>query len=244
MKRVLRISILAILAFAIILLVRLPASWLRGFLPPGVTCGDVSGTAWNGSCAGLAYNGAPAGDLKWLVHPGALLRLKLGAYVDLTRGGDFVRGDIEVGRDKAIAASNLQAQMPLDRPFLPQLSSNYTGNISVNLAHLRFEQNAVAAIEGQVQATDLYSQRDRVALGSYSASFPQAAPGSEPVGQLMTLSGPIDFTGTIKLTRAPGWELAGNLRVKPETPAAFRDQLQYFPENPDGTRQVGLEGTF
>jgi hypothetical protein len=95
-----------------------------------------------------------------------------------------------------------------------------------------------------VQATDLYSQRDRVALGSYSASFPKTEPGREPVGQLTTLGGPIDFTGTIKLTRAPGWELAGNLRVKPETPAAFRDQLRYFPENPDGTRQVGLEGTF
>jgi len=244
MKRVLRISILAIIAFAVILLVRLPASWLKGFLPPEVACGEISGTAWNGACTGFAYNGAPAGDLTWLVHPGALFRLKLGGYVDLTRGRDFVRGDVEVGRNDVLVATNLQAQMPLDRPFLPQLASNYTGNISVNLSHLRVENNVVVAIEGQVQATDLYSQRDRVALGSYSATFPKTAPGSDPVGQLTTLGGPIDFNGTIKLTRAPGWELAGNLRVKPETPPAFRDQLRYFPENPDGTRQVGLEGTF
>jgi hypothetical protein len=244
MKRVLRITILAILAFAVILLVRLPASWLKGFLPPEVSCGEISGTAWNGACTGLAYSGAPAGDLKWLVYPGAFFHLKFGGYIDLTRGGDFARGDVEVGRDKVLVATNLQAQMPLDRPFLPQFKSNYSGNISVNLSHLRVENNAVVAVEGQVQATDLYSQRDRVALGSYSASFPKTAPGAEPIGQLTTLGGPIDFTGTIKLTRAPGWELAGNLRVKPETPQAFRDQLRFFPENPDGTRQVGLEGTF
>jgi hypothetical protein len=244
MKRVLRISILAILAFAAILLVRLPASWLKGFLPPEVACGEISGTAWNGACLGFAYNGAPAGDLKWQVHPAALFGLKFDGYVDLTRGSDFVRGDVEVSRDKTIVANNLQAQMPLDRPFLPQLRSNYSGNISVNLAHLRVEKNAVASIEGQVQAMDLYSQRDRVALGAYSATFPRTPPGTEPVGQLMTLGGPIDFTGTITLTRAPGWVLSGNLRVKPETPQAFRDQLRYFPENPDGTRQVGLEGTF
>jgi hypothetical protein len=244
MRRALRISILAILAFAVILLVRLPASWLTGFLPPEVTCRDVSGSLWNGACAGFAYNGSPAGDLKWVVHPGDFFRLKLGGYIDLTRGTDFVRGDVEVGRDKTIVATNLQAQMPLDRPFVPQLASAYSGNISVNLGHLRVENNVVTAIEGQVQATDLYSQRDRVSLGAYSASFPRTAPGAEPVGELMTLGGPIDFTGTIKLTRAPGWELAGTLRVKPETPPAFRDQLRFFPENPDGTRQVGLEGTF
>jgi hypothetical protein len=244
MKRILRISILAILAFAVILLVRLPASWLKGFLPPEVSCGEISGTAWNGACVGLAYGGAPAGDLKWLVYPGALLRLKFGGYLDLTRGNDFARGDVEVGRDKVLVATNVQAQMPLDRPFLPQLKSSYSGNISVNLAHLRVENNAVVAIEGQVQGTDLYSQRDRVALGAYSASFPKTPPGADPIGQLTTLGGPIDFTGTIKLTRVPGWELAGNLRVKPETPQAFRDQLRFFPENPDGTRQVGLEGTF
>ena len=47
MKRVLLISLLAILAFATILIVRFPASWLSGFLPPEVACGELSGTAWN-----------------------------------------------------------------------------------------------------------------------------------------------------------------------------------------------------
>ncbi len=43
MKRTLWITLLAIVGFAIILLVRMPASWLLGFLPPNIQCADVLG---------------------------------------------------------------------------------------------------------------------------------------------------------------------------------------------------------
>ena len=120
MKRTLRFSILAILAFAIILLVRLPASWVGGFLPPGIVCTDISGTAWDGSCSGLVYNGAAVGNLTWELHPAALLHGKLAAFVDLTRGEEFLRGEIEAGRGGRYGAHNLQAQMPLDPPLVPE----------------------------------------------------------------------------------------------------------------------------
>ena len=244
MKRAIRISILAILAFAIILLVRLPASWVKGFVPPAVACSEIAGTAWNGSCTGLAYNGAPLGTLNWELHPLALFRGKVSAFLDLTRGQDFVRGDIEMGSGQTYVAHDLQAQMPLDPPLLPQLGSGFAGNVSVNLAYLKVEKNLVTAIEGQVQGTSLYSKADRVALGGYSLTFPKAAGGGEPVGQLASLDGPLDFEGTLKLTRAPGWEVHGKARVKPETPPAFVEQLKFAAQDPDGRRQIDLEGTF
>jgi len=245
MKRTLRISILAILAFAIILLVRLPASWIKGFLPPSITCAEIAGTAWNGSCSGIAYNGAPLGNLNWELHPLALFRGKVAAFVDLTRGENFIRGDIEVGSGNRYVAHDLQAQMPLDPPLLPQLNSGYAGNISVNLANLQVEKNLLTAIEGQVQATSLYSKRDRLALGGYSATFPKAAAGSEPVGQVQSLEGPVDFEGTIKLTRQPGYLLDGKIRTKPETPPSFTQQLAFLgPPDAQGFRPLTLEGTF
>jgi general secretion pathway protein N len=245
MKRTLRISILAILAFAIILLVRLPASWLKGFLPPGITCADVAGTAWNGSCSGIAYNNAALGNLNWELHPLALLRGKVAAYVNLTRGGQFVRGDFEMASGESYIAHDLQAQMALDPPLLPQLDSGYSGNLSVNLQYLKLEKNLLAAIEGQVQATSLYSKRDRLALGGYSATFPKAAAGSEPVGQVSSLEGPVDFEGTLKLTREPGWVLDGKIRTKPETPQALVQQLAYLgAPDAQGFRPLSLAGTF
>jgi hypothetical protein len=247
MKRTFRISILAILAFAIILLVRLPASWVKGFAPPGITCTELSGTAWAGSCSGLAYNGAPLGSLNWELHPLALFRGKVAAFVDLTRGNDFLRGDIEVGSGRSYVAHDLQAQMPLDPPLLPQLDSGYSGNISVNLEYLRVRKNLIGAVQGQVQATSLYSKRDRMALGGYSVTFPRAPAGNEPVGQVMSLDGPVDFQGTLKLTHRPqpGWLLSGKVRTKPETPRALVQQLAYLgAPDAEGFRPLSLEGTF
>ncbi len=244
MKRVLLISFLAILAFAAILLVRLPASWITGFLPPGVGCGEIAGTAWNGTCARLAFNGAPLGNLTWELHPSALLRLKVAAYVDLTRGDDFIRGDIELGGRETYVAHDLQAQMPLDPPLLPQMSSGYSGAVSLNLAHLRVEKNVIAAIEGQIETTSLVSLRERMAIGSYSVTFPKAAPGQEPVGQLMSLEGPVDFQGTLKLTRAPGWAVSGKVRTKPETPPGLARQFEFLAADAEGWRQLDSEGTF
>lgn len=245
MKRGIRISILAILAFAIILLVKLPASWVKGFLPPGVTCTEIAGTAWNGSCSGIAYNGTALGNLNWELHPLALFRGKVAAFVDLSRGENFIRGDFEVSSGNRYVAHDLQAQLPLDPPLLPQLDSGYAGNISVNLANLQLEKNLLTAIEGQVQATSLYSKRDRLALGGYSATFPKAPVGSEPVGQVSSLEGPVDFEGTIKLTRQPGWVVDGKIRTKPETPQALTQQLAYLgAPDAQGFRPLSLEGTF
>src|SRR6185436_6165296 len=150
------------------------------------------------------------------------------AFVDLTRGENFVRGDIEMGSGNSYVAHDLQAQMPLDPPLLPQLDAGYAGNISVNLAYLKVEKNLVTSIEGQVQATSLYSKRDRMALGGYSATFPKAAGGGDPVGQVASLEGPVDFEGTLKLTREPGWQVDGKIRTKPETPQSLVQQLAYL----------------
>jgi hypothetical protein len=244
MKRILRISLLAILAFAAILLVRLPASWVVGFLPPGIGCGEIAGTAWNGTCARLTYNGAPMGNLAWDLHPSALFRLKIAAYADFTRGEDFIRGDLEVGRGETYVANDLQAQMPLDPPLLPQMASGYSGAVSLNLAHLRVEKNVITAIEGQIETTSLVSLRDRMEIGSYSASFPKTTPGQEPVGQLMSLDGPVDFQGTLKLTRAPGWAISGKVRTKPETPPGLARQFEFLAADAEGWRQIDSEGTF
>ena len=245
MKRTLLITTLAIVAFAIILLVRLPASWLKGFLPPDVACNEISGTAWDGSCSGLAWHGAPVGNFTWELHPAALLRGKLSAFVDLSHGDDFIRGDIEAGSGGHYIAHDLQAQMPLDPPLVPELSSGYSGNVSVNLVSIQVEKNVVMALEGQIETTSLYSKRERMTIGGYSVSFPKAPAGSEPVGQVTSLDGPVDFQGTLKLTRAPGWLIDGKVRVKPETPPELAKQLEYLGRpDADGTRPLSLEGTF
>lgn len=62
---------------------------------------------------------------------------------------------------------------------------------------------------------------------------------------MSTLEGPVDFQGTLKLTRQPGWVIDGKLRTKPETPQALTQQLAYLgAPDADGFRPLSLEGTF
>jgi len=245
MKRALWISLLAVLGFATILLVRLPASWLTGFLPPNIVCANVSGTAWEGSCSRVTFNGAPLGNLNWELHPAALFRGKLAAFVDLTNGENFVRSDVEVGSGETYIAHNLQAQMPLDPSPIPGVSTGYTGNVSVNLTSLRVEKGVITEIEGQAESTSLYSKQEQMVIGAYSVSFPKAAPGAEPVGTVMSLDGPVEFEGKVTLTREPGYRIDGRVRPKSDTPPAIVEQLRVLgTPDAEGWRPMGQEGTF
>src|SRR5262245_29232619 len=72
--------------FVTIVLWRMPASWVVPWLPPGVSCGTVTGSIWRGNCAALVLAGQPYGDVGWTVHAGALLGLTLDAHISLIRG--------------------------------------------------------------------------------------------------------------------------------------------------------------
>src|SRR5208282_1995644 len=69
--------LLAALVFLLTLLVRLPASVLLTHLPGSVRCTDVSGTLWRGSCGELAFGPQSVSDVRWTLHPVALLRARI-----------------------------------------------------------------------------------------------------------------------------------------------------------------------
>ena len=45
--------LLGLAAFALALIVVLPARWMGGVLPEGVQCDQWSGSVWRGQCSGL-----------------------------------------------------------------------------------------------------------------------------------------------------------------------------------------------
>ena len=104
MKRTVTVIVLGVVAFAAILLARLPASWL---LPRGnanFSWASVEGSLWSGYCSGLTVRGAALGDLTWQLRPSRLLVGKLAAHVDLEHPpAASAKGDIEMSLDLALA---------------------------------------------------------------------------------------------------------------------------------------------
>ena len=246
MKRAVWISLLAILAFAIILALRFPAQWAAHWLPPGLSCQQLSGTLWTGACRGLVAQGVQIDNASWDLHPTALVMGKLAGHVEIMRGTNSVRGDVEA-RSGNITARNLTADVPLDHAIIAQLPPNLSGHARANLALLQIEKGVVTAIQGEVEGRDLVSAENgsRVSIGSYVITFPAADPSKEPVGQLRSVGGVLDVQGTLRLTRAPGVVVEGTVVARPDAPPELVKQLAYL-GSPDaqGRRPFSFENTF
>src|SRR5487761_813801 len=112
MKRTLTVIVLGVVAFAAIVLARLPASWL---LPTSrnFSCASVEGSLWSGYCSGLTVNGAALGDLTWQLRPSRLLLGKVAAHIDLEHPPSAsAQGDVEIGLGGTVVARNLTASLP------------------------------------------------------------------------------------------------------------------------------------
>jgi general secretion pathway protein N len=244
-RRGIWIAVLAVVAFAAIVVARLPATWVVPAPPSVVSCAAVDGSIWNGACAGLTAQGTPLGDLTWNVHALSLLTGKLSAYMELTGPLAQVRGDFDVGLDKSVTARNMQASVPFDqgiKRLLPPLQT-LSGSANANIVSAHYIKGFVTQIQGRIEAHDLVSHdRDGVtSLGSYAVTFPAGGASGDPTGQLQDLGGPLAVQGTLRVMQdKPGVEVHGLVTPRPEATPEMRHQLEYL-GSPDaqGRREFG-----
>jgi general secretion pathway protein N len=242
MKQAVRLSIVAFIAFLIVLIARFPARWAAAALPKEITCAQVGGTVWNGSCAQLTARGNAIGDIGWKLQPARVFKGKLSVELALSQPAGTVRGILDLSPSGEIAARDLKATVALDRVMLPQKPPTLRGTLQTDLSALRVEGKVVSTIQGWVEVRGM-EQRPGVPLGDYRVTFP-GGPG-EPVGQVTDLGGPFDVKGALRLTREPGWAIDVNVAARAEAPAQVRRQIEFL-GSPDaqGRRPLSLSGTY
>ena len=245
MKRTVTVIVLVIVAFAAIVLARLPASWL---LPtgPDFSCASVEGSLWSGYCSGLTVQGTPLGDLTWQLRPARLLLGKLAAHIDLEHPPTTsARGDVEVGLGNTIVARNLTASLPLDPKLLPGVPPTLSGTLHVDVTVARVTKRGVVhTLEGRIEANDLIDRSGYVTpLGNFAVTFPGGMP--QPTGDLQDVGGPLAVQGKLVLTPQPGYELSGYVTPRPSAVPALINAIQFL-GSPDaqGRRQFALSGTY
>ncbi len=240
---------LAVVAFAAIVIARLPASWVIPAPPSAVACTAVDGSIWSGSCTGLTAQGSAVGDVTWDIHAARLLTGKLSATITLTRPTGTVHGDFDVGLDKSVTAHNVQAAFPLDREvmsFLPPNLRTLHGTANANIAFAHFVKDKITQLQGRIELHDLenHDQDGTMSLGSYALTFPGGS--GEPTGQLRDLGGPLAVEGTVRLTQdQPGFDVQGYVTPRADAAPSLVSNLQYL-GSPDaqGRRQFGSTVTF
>jgi general secretion pathway protein N len=235
------IALLALFAFALVIIARLPAAWV---LPSkgGFTCVSVEGTLWSGGCGSLSVSREPVGDLSWELHPLALLTGKLAAHLTLVRQSANATADVELGLGGHVTARNVRADLPLDAKLLPGLPSNLRGQARVDLALARVQGNTLQELKGTLEAHDLQDVAgNRTVLGNYVVTFPGGEP---PVGQFKDLGGPLAVEGTIRLS-PQGYEVQGLVAPRQGAAPELLDNLRFL-GSPDasGRRAFSLSGTY
>jgi general secretion pathway protein N len=243
MRRAVWIALAALLVFAVFLVARLPVRWVSGWIPSDVQCARLAGSVWKGQCAGLVVRGQPVGDVRWSLAPTRLIAGRIGGDVIVTKGLLDVRGYVEATPTGSGSARNIRAVVPLDPAVLPQAPRGVRGSLRAELATLEWSGRAITGISGRIEALELMQRS--MALGDYVVVFPAAGAGAEPVGALNDLRGPLEISGTLRLTREPGWELQGLVAARPEASPELARQLQYL-GRPDaaGRRPFSIAGTW
>lgn len=240
--RPLWIALTAAAAFAVILVSRLPASWVvprSGVL----ACTSPDGTLWSGSCSGLSVDRMPFGDLSWSVAPLRLLTGTLAAHV-VARGPVTGSADVAYGIGGSVSLRNVVTDFRLDPRQIPHLPPQLRGNVHTDLALVRLEHGRIAELKGRIEAHDLSQRTGHVTpLGNYALTFPGG--GTEPVGTLVDLGGPLAVRGTLRLTNQPGYVLEGQVAARADAAPELVGNLQFL-GSPDaeGRRPFSIAGTF
>lgn len=246
MKRTVTVIVLVIVAFAAIVLARLPASWLLPKASANFSCASVEGSIWSGYCSGLTLKGTALGDLTWQLRPGRLLVGRLAAHIDLEHPpASSARADVEIGLGGTVVARNVTASLPLDPTVIPAVPPTLTGAVHADLALARVtKKGIVTALQGSIQASNLVDHSGYVTpLGSFTVTFPGG--GSQPTGNVQDAGGPLAVTGTIVLTPQPGYDLSGYVTPRPSATQPLINAIQFL-GSPDaqGRRQFAMSGTY
>ena len=243
MRRSLWLTLLAVAAFAVIVLTRLPASWV---FPSnaGFSCASVDGTVWSGSCSGLTLKSSALGDLAWDLSPLKLLSGTLAAHAVLAHGPLAARGDIELGLGGNVTLRNLRADIPLDPAVVPRVPRQLGGSVHTELEAARIEHGRIVELKGRIEAHDLVQRTGRVTpLGSYAVTFPGGS-AAEPTGTVRDLGGPLAVDGTLRLTAQPGYVLEGEVAARPDAAPDLVSDLAFLgTADREGRRPFSFAGT-
>lgn len=247
-RRSLGLTIAAgVAVFLVILVLYLPASWLAGALPAGVTCRQLGGSVWHGECLGMKYGELALGDAIWNIGAGRALTGRLVGDVDIRGSALNVRSDVDSSFSGNGELRNVRGNLTLDPGLIPQLPPDKSGSVTVDLSRLAMADGAPAAIAGNIDLRNLRQLGARpIELGSYQLTFDGNAPDGGPlVGKVRDLGGPFALEGTVTLSPGRAYLVQGLIQGRSaEAERIVREITLGAPPDASGRSAFSFEGTW
>lgn len=192
------------LVFCIALVVFAPARLLGLLLPADkIVLQGFEGTVWSGSASRSLIHASTGylhlGRLQWSLEPLSLVLLAPRLTVHSNWGGQLISGEVVVRGQSSLDLHQVEAQVAaqLLRQFLPVV---LTGSLSAQLESLLLREGLPYSGAGRLvwQRGGWQSPQGQQQLGSYALDFQQSA-GDALLGEVLTLAGPVEARGTVRL---------------------------------------------
>jgi hypothetical protein len=236
--------LLGVVAVLLVVVITLPASLLRRFLPPPLQADQFSGSLWHGSAGQLRVGSRDVGAVEWHAHPWSLLTLTLSADVLWVKVGVVAQGRIDVDRH-GVTAHEVVGGGPIEDLRDLGMAGEWRGTTRFKFSVLEvgFDGSLQSAV-GELGVTDLSSPQiaDGGTLGGYQLDLAKGAI------ELADTGGPLELRATIHYSvETRTGLLTGTLKERPEASQALRDQLknltQMHARDAQGKIPVELEFT-
>ena len=245
--RLIAAAIVALL-FVANLVVTAPARLLSAVVPGDqLQLHGLSGTVWHGSASGMLLR-LPQGYLQlgavhWWLRPLSLLRLAPHLNLESTWGNQTVAGELILRGKRDLDVRNLEVNVAANLlgRFAPVAVD---GMFNLHIEHLQLRNGLPYSAKGRLvwQDGSWKSPRGPVPLGSYAMDFDQA-PGAAILGQVLTLSGPLQASGSLQLQERHynvDIVLGGEGTADPQ----LQQMLSLIAAPEDGGFRIGVERDF
>jgi len=239
--------LLAALVFLLTLLVRLPASLLLNALPATWHCTGAAGTLWQGSCAEFAAGPRSISDLRWTVHPAALLRAHIALDFASSDPAASGQGYLEWQPGGELLLEHLSATLA-PQALMGLLPGGWNASLQLAIEQARVRAGHLVALAGALQLQQLQLRAPRTALGSYELAFaPQsagiAATDTPMHGALRELEGPLTLRGEMLLQPDGSYQLSGKVAAHEDASASLQQLLELLgPADANGARDFSFTG--
>ena len=239
------LGLLALVAFAAATLPASLASRLLRGQPVSVIA--WSGTVWSGAARGVVASGVPVGDVRWTLHPTALLGLRLSADLELTRPDGHAMLHASARSRAQVELTDVELDLPLSA-LARSPRFGWNGRAQGRLDAVTLSGAWPTAVRGTLALRGVTGPAPMAGnLGDFELVFPDPGAAAATPGVIsahITGGMPLAVDASITIDAGRAFEVSGTVAGNGEVPLPLQRLLGVLgPADAAGRRAFSASGT-
>jgi general secretion pathway protein N len=223
----------------------------RWFGPDGLALAAVEGTIWNGRAAHGAAAGLSFSNLRWQLHPAALLTGKLSLSAEASLAGGLASARLAASSER-LELTDVRVSAKLENISEQLALGDVSGQLGLSLSRLELVAGVPVAATGFLTVADLYSAPlipiegvTSIPLGNFRAEL---SAGEQPgiVALVTDEGGPLELTGRITLKPDRTYTMDALIKARADAPPELATGVELVTGEPnaEGRRRFLQQGSF